>query len=149
LGPDGVFPAPPHPFFGFHYSKDDLRKRTFLKESTHEFCRRALLLKVFATVATVPRPEDTGIDAVGTLLRDDGAGMVSAENSFYVQFKSASDRTGVYEGHEVVWLKNLKLPLFIGSVNKEEGGMDLFSTHRLAPLPPERWQVRPRRFGLR
>ena len=37
-----------------------------------------LLLKSFATVATVPRAEDTGIDAIATLLRKDPKNLLIA-----------------------------------------------------------------------
>ncbi len=90
-----------------------------------------LLLKSFATVASVPRPEDTGIDAVATLLRKDPKNLLIAENSFFVQLKSYSGRTVEYANHEVDWVKNLKLPFFIGSVCKEQASIDLYSTHRL------------------
>ena len=67
-----------------------------------------LLLKSIAAVATVPRPEDVGIDAVATLLREGPGDMLIAENSFYVQFKSSGDREVTYSGHEVRWLGSLK-----------------------------------------
>lgn len=92
------------------------------------------LLKSFSTVATVARQEDVGIDAVCTLLREDDDGLLYAEDSFYVQFKSASDRVLVYKGHEKKWLQSLRLPLFIGSVNRKHATMELYSTHRLSHL---------------
>lgn len=90
-----------------------------------------LLLKSFATVAPVPRPEDTGVDAVATLLRESPNNLLIAENSFFVQLKSYSGRTVELAEHEVAWVKNLKLPFFIGSVCKEQGAIELYSTHRL------------------
>lgn len=101
-----------------------------------------LLLKSFAAVAPVPRPEDTGIDAVATLLRDDTKTRLIAENSFFVQLKSYSDRTVEFVDHEVDWVKELKLPFFIGSVCKKIGQIELYSTHRLTEFlinePPSR-----------
>ena len=91
-----------------------------------------LLIKAVAAVATVPRPEDVGVDAVATLLRDAEDDLLIAENSFYVQFKSASDRKVKYVEHEVRWLENLKLPFFIGSVRKQDSAIDLYPTHRLS-----------------
>ncbi len=55
-----------------------------------------LLLKGLAAVAEVPRPEDVGFDSVATLLREDGAGFLYAEDPFYVQFKSASVESVTY-----------------------------------------------------
>jgi hypothetical protein len=49
------------------------------------------LLKGIAAVATVPRPEDVGIDAIATLLREGPNRMLVAENSFYVQIKKAGE----------------------------------------------------------
>jgi hypothetical protein len=93
-----------------------------------------LLLKGVAAVATVPRPEDVGIDAVATLLRDGPEGTLIAENSFYVQFKSSADRKVEYSGHEVRWLESLKLPFFLGSVRKADSALDLYATHRLSQV---------------
>src|SRR4051794_20728555 len=76
-----------------------------------------LLLKGVAAVAPVPRPEDVGLDAVATLLRRDGDYLI-AEDSFYVQLKSASDKRVVYGKHEIQWARALKLPLFVGRVDK-------------------------------
>lgn len=93
-----------------------------------------LLLKGVAAVATVPRPEDVGIDAIATLLREDANDMLIAENSFYVQFKSAADRTVKYVAHEVHWLHGLKLPFFIGSIRKADATIDLYAAHRLSQV---------------
>lgn len=90
-----------------------------------------LLLKSFAAVAPVPRTEDTGIDAVATLLREGARNLLIAENSFFVQLKSHSVRTVELKEHEGVWVKNLRLPFFIGSDSKEQGAIELYSTHRL------------------
>ena len=91
-----------------------------------------LLLKGIAAVAEVPRPEDIGFDGVATLLRDDGTGLLYAENSFCVQIKSASVDSVDYEGYEAEWLMNLKLPLFIGSVNSKDSTISLYTTFSLS-----------------
>ena len=91
-----------------------------------------LLLKGIAAVAEAPRPEDIGFDGVATLLREDESGLLYAEDSFYVQFKSASVPSVTYEGHEAEWLMNLKLPLFIGSVNSKNSTISLYTTFRLS-----------------
>lgn len=93
-----------------------------------------LLLKGIAVVATVPRPEDIGIDAVATLLREGPNHLLFAENSFYMQFKSSSEGVLKYENHEVRWLESLKLPFFIGSVDKAACQIDLFAGHRLSQV---------------
>lgn len=91
-----------------------------------------LLLKGIAAVARVPRPEDIGIDAVATLLREGPNDALIAEDSFYVQFKSSTVRRVRFLGHEVRWLESLKLPFFIGSVRKADSAIDLYATHRLS-----------------
>lgn len=95
-----------------------------------------LLLKGFCVVASVPRPEDVGLDGVATLLREEN-GLLYAGNSFYVQFKSNLIRQLRYEGEEVTWLKNLKLPLFIGSVDSKTASIELYCTHRLHQILAE------------
>lgn len=97
-----------------------------------------VLLKGIAAVAEVPRPEDVGIDAVATLLREGPDNFLIAEDSFYVQFKSSSVRKVKYSEHEVRWLESLKLPFFIGSVRKADAAIDLFATHRLSKALLER-----------
>lgn len=96
-----------------------------------------LLLKGIAAVAEVPRPEDVGFDGVATLLREDGSGFLYAEDSFYVQLKSASVGEVVYEGHEAEWLMGLKLPLFIGSVDSKTATISLYTTFRLSQMAQE------------
>lgn len=97
-----------------------------------------LLLKTVAAVAEVSRPEDVGIDAVATLLRKDSDNQLYAENSFYVQFKSSmKDKLITYSGHEVRWLEALKLPFFIGFVNRDSGNLDLYAAHRMSNVLTE------------
>ena len=97
-----------------------------------------LLLKCFCAVATVPRPDDVGIDAIATLLRNGPNDSLIAENSFYVQFKSSTVRKVKYKGPEVRWLENLKLPFFIGCIRKTNAAIDLYATHRLKWTPLSR-----------
>ena len=92
-----------------------------------------LLLREIAAVAEVPRPEDFGIDAVATLLRRVGNDLF-AEASFYVQLKSESVKEVVFEGDDVRWLRNLKLPLFFGIVSKRTGSLSLHPCHRLSQI---------------
>jgi len=92
-----------------------------------------LLLKSIAAVAAVPRPEDFGLDAIATLLRSEDE-LLYAEESFYVQFKGSAIREISYSGHEAVWLKQLELPLFIGSVDRNSTTLCLYSTHALTRL---------------
>lgn len=90
-----------------------------------------LLLKSLAAVAPIPRQEDFGLDAVATLLRPDQKYFVYAEDSFYVQFKSESKEPLSYRDHELEWLKNLQLPLFIGQVRRRDSSLRLYPAHNL------------------
>jgi hypothetical protein len=89
-----------------------------------------LLLKEIAAVASVPRPEDFGLDAIATLLRPMGDHFL-AEDGFYLQMKSESVRELAFEGHEVRWLEELRLPLFIGIVSKRNASISLYPCHHL------------------
>lgn len=91
-----------------------------------------LLLKSFSAVAAVSRTEDFGLDAIATLLNPNHSEYFVAEDSFFVQIKSSSRRKIKYKEHEVRWIENLKLPLFIGNVLKEQGSIELFATHKLS-----------------
>jgi hypothetical protein len=74
------------------------------------------LLRPFAFIAPVPRPDDYGIDAVGTLFRRDGKRLI-AEDSFLVQVKLGSVRQVTYKGDQLRWLRALTLPFFWMSVD--------------------------------
>lgn len=91
------------------------------------------LLKSIAAVASGPRPEDFGLDAVATLLRSEG-NLLYAEDSFCVQFKRASIREITYSGHEAAWLRELRLPFFVASVDRSATNLSLYSSHRLTQL---------------
>lgn len=90
-----------------------------------------LLLKGLCAVAAVGRPDDVGIDAICTLLREAEDDILVAENTFYVQFKSMSVDPLEYVAHEVKWLKELELPFFIGSVAPETSSIALYPMHKL------------------
>lgn len=96
-----------------------------------------LLLQGLAAVAPVPRTEDTGVDVVATLLRPDGKRHLLAEDSFYVQLKSASRKEVEYCDSEINWLRSLELPFLIGSVDLKASTLQLFATHELNRLIAE------------
>jgi hypothetical protein len=91
-----------------------------------------VLLRGLAAVAPVPRTEDQGIDAVVTLLRPAGPYRVLPEDSFFVQIKAASERLVASEGEAVRWLKGLKLPYFIGSVDVRDSSISLYCGYQLS-----------------
>jgi hypothetical protein len=90
-----------------------------------------LLLQTYALVAPVPRTEDVGIDAVVTLLRDFDAKRLLAEDSFFVQIKSASVRSISLRKEDIEWLYALDLPFFVASVERKTTSVKLFCAHRL------------------
>jgi hypothetical protein len=91
-----------------------------------------VLLRGLAAVAPVPRTEDQGIDAVASLLRQDGPHRVLPEDSFFVQLKAASVRQFTFEGEDVQWLKALKLPYFVGSVDVGQASISLYCGYQLS-----------------
>jgi hypothetical protein len=92
-----------------------------------------LFLKSICFVAPVPRTEDVGIDAVCTLYRKE-KNLLFAEDSFWVQLKSSSTPKIEYNAEQVQWLKTLKLPFFIGIVEKEEPELKLYCLNALNGL---------------
>jgi hypothetical protein len=108
-----------------------------------------LLLKRVGLVAPVPRPEDAGVDAVVTLLRQDTTRHLIPEDTFFVQLKASSVREVDYETEdEVRWLMGLELPLFIGSVRLADAAIDLYPTHSLQRVQRETKSIRKYRFQL-
>src|SRR6185437_17013963 len=83
------------------------------------------LLRPFAFIAPVPRPEDVGIDAVTTLFRPENKRLF-AEDSFLVQVKAESVRHIKYCGEQLEWLR-AKLPLFWLSLDLANATAELWS----------------------
>jgi len=83
------------------------------------------LLKTVCAVAPVPRPEDVGVDAVATLLRENGDFLL-AEDSFFVQLKSSREPI-VYSAEEIDWLRQLQLPFYIGYVDRATASLSLYA----------------------
>ncbi|MDC0678415.1 hypothetical protein [Sorangium atrum] len=96
------------------------------------------LLRTFSAVAPVPRTEDTGIDAICTLLRPEGRFLV-AEDSFLGQIKSASVRKLEFETESYAWLLRLNLPLYIASVELKSATIELFTMQRAVDRIDDGW----------
>lgn len=76
-----------------------------------------VFMQAFCAVTPVPRQEDFGVfDAVATLLRRED-GMLYAEDSFLVQFKSRTVSSLEYVGEKFRALLEQDLPLFIAQVD--------------------------------
>ena len=86
-----------------------------------------LILSSFCAVAPVPRPQDIGIDVIGTLLRPEGNRTLFAEESFYVQIKSESVDKVEFIDEEYEWFKRLELPYFLARVDAQTAKLELFS----------------------
>lgn len=91
-----------------------------------------VILQSVALVAPVPRTEDVGVDAVVTLLRDFDARRFIAEDSFFVQIKSASVTSIEFDREGAAWLYALDLPFFVASVDRVTSSMSLYCAHRLS-----------------
>lgn len=92
------------------------------------------LLRPFAFVAPIPRSEDAGVDGIATLFRRSGRKLV-AEDSFLVQVKAASQRTLKFEGESLEWLRSLRLPYYVLSVDLATTTMELRSIVRASQHP--------------
>jgi hypothetical protein len=97
------------------------------------------LLRPFAFVAPVPRPEDVGVDAVGTVFRRHD-GLLFAERSFLVQVKAASVGRVTYAGPELEWFRKLQLPLYFLKVEMGSCTANLYGTSRATRHPNFRHQ---------
>lgn len=91
-----------------------------------------LLLQQVALVAPVPRTEDVGIDAIVTLHREFDQRRLIAEDSLFVQIKSASVDCVEYSADEVKWLYELDLPLFYASFDMASCQISLFCAQQIA-----------------
>ena len=97
-----------------------------------------LLLRQLSVVAPLPAHDDIGIDAVATLLKPPQNTLQYAEGgTFGVQYKSKSvtavpydlDKAGDYKDQRhLEWLRQLEIPLFVGSVDKETAQLSLYTT---------------------
>ena len=85
------------------------------------------VLRAFCAVAQVRQEDDVGLDAVATLLEDDGP-RLRAGNSFAVQFKARSVDSITYAGDEIEWFLGQRLPFFIARADLASGGLELFPT---------------------
>ncbi len=54
-----------------------------------------------------------------------------ADMSFYVQLKASSVQKIVFSESELEWLRELRLPYFVGIVDADKSELRLFTTHRL------------------
>lgn len=108
-------------FRGTNFRSGDLAEATAL-----------LLLQQVALVAPIPRTEDVGIDAVVTLHRTFDHLRLIAEDSLFVQIKSASVTCVEYVAAEVKWLYELDLPMFYASFDMENCRISLFCAQQIA-----------------
>lgn len=69
------------------------------------------MFRPFSAISPVPREEDYGIDFIGTLIKKEGR-VLTAEDSFLVQIKTATSPIFSFSGDGIEWLRNLKLPYF-------------------------------------
>lgn len=84
------------------------------------------LLRPFALVAPTPRTEDVGADAVATLTKREGRRLI-AEDSFLVQVKAASVRKLEFKDESLSWLRALRLPFYLLSVDLATSTLELRS----------------------
>lgn len=90
------------------------------------------MLRPFAALAPVPREEDYGIDAIGTLIRRTGSVYV-AEDSFCVQIKTRTSANFPISGGGIKWLRELSLPYFPVVVDLRKATLSLFTVNEHRP----------------
>lgn len=105
-------------------SMPDNLRRAYLKEELGVY-----LLRGFAAVAPVPRPQDVGIDAIATLLNRANSVRLIAEDSFFVQLKSQSVDTITFEGDQLTWFRQLEIPFFVGIISEPPQSISLYTSH--------------------
>ncbi len=115
---------------------DNNLRRAYIQEQLGVY-----LLRAVAAVAEVERPQDYGIDAIVTLLRPEDNRYLLARASFCVQLKSASVSNIVYKEDSLQWLKDLRTPMFIGSVDCDRMTLSLYTCHR-ALLALSNWNYK-------
>lgn len=93
-----------------------------------------ILFRQFCAVADVPQTEDLGIDAFATLLRQEGR-RLDADGTFAVQFKARSERTWPLDTDGYRWLRDLRVPLYVASVDVATNSVEVHTTHRLVTRP--------------
>lgn len=108
-------------FRGTNFRSGDLAEATAL-----------LLLQQVSLVAPVPRTEDVGIDAIVTLHRRFDQYRLIAEDSLFIQIKSAAVNCVEYTEQEVKWLYELDLPIFYASFDMSNCRISLFCAQQLA-----------------
>lgn len=89
-----------------------------------------MLLGGIGAVAPVSREEDVGLDAIITLYRPEDR-LLFTQESFYVQLKSSKAVEISFNEEDVEWLRLIALPFLIGSVDGENGKIQLYSTNCL------------------
>lgn len=86
------------------------------------------MLRPFAALAPVPREEDYGIDAIGTLIRRAGRVYI-AEDSFCVQIKTRTSAEFPLSGDGIRWLRELDRPYFPLVVDLQRATLSLFTVN--------------------
>lgn len=91
------------------------------------------MLRPFSAIAPVPREEDYGIDAIGTLIRHTGR-VYAAEDSFCVQIKTRTSADFPLSHDGIRWFRELDLPYFPVVVDLRSATLSLFTVnhHRMA-----------------
>ena len=113
---------------------------------TSEYLATYLLSRIGHVVA-IPRQEDFGFDFYGITHSTDFPGVYTFNSPYLLSLKSnddeisfgnIADNGGKWKIYQVDWLKRLFLPLIFGTLNRDEGYLDLycgdFLRHHLSTL---------------
>lgn len=86
-----------------------------------------LILRGFCAVTQIRQEDDIGIDAVATLMQEEGNRLV-AVGSFAVQIKAASVSEIKYSGDEIRWFLDQRVPLFVAVVDINASSFAIYPT---------------------
>ncbi len=95
-----------------------------------------LMLRELSAVAPFRRQEDFGIDAMCTLVREEGRDLLP-EDTFAVQIKSSSVRSVTLTKSQREWLESVDVPFFHAVVDREAATLELYSYEWLTSLQLE------------
>lgn len=85
-----------------------------------------LAFREFSAVAPFPREEDFGIDAMCTLIREEGRALIP-ENTFAIQIKACSVREIELDQGQLHWLASVDVPFFHVLVDRQTTSLELYT----------------------
>lgn len=135
-----------------------VRHYSFRQGDRSEYLAQYLLSEL-GICAPIPRQEDVGFDFHCSIFQQE-RDLLSNSHQFLIQVKSSMDAieyggafrsSGKWKKYDILWLKELSIPLLIGIIDKKEETLQIFSTSAVQMVflkcgNPQRIQLVPRFF---